>query len=516
MWALAFLALTIFSTSEGYSEEVGNEFIAPQSWTYPALRRLEALGLVELPSEALFTRRDVVGYVGQIHKRITERDVTLSARDAYNLDRLDKEYASQEAQSDPKTRFDPPIVYATDAPLYVEGDVSFSLAPTKPLLESGWDVFFVTDPSLRLSFRDWVTWDVRYRVTAGPETDDRVDRAKPTSREKSWHGVTSLYERGYLVSQWKTRLTVFWGRDYVDYGPSQLGNTFLSNTAGSLDKWGLRIDFRNLRFSGINATLSAADDRRFAAHRLEIRLGPSVIGLSEGVVYAGRGFDPIYVLPLSSFYSNQFNEQGDDNVIWGMDAKVEVADAALVYASLLIDDFQFDRSEPFPDKLAFDIGGRVAISRPFASTIRFQYRYVDIYTYTHDDTTTYWLTGNAEPNLDTALGAAQGPDADTAFLDVEVYPIPSLTTNLTFQMARRGQGNDWQMFETGDPVDPPFPSGVVQTTVGFGLGVEWELRGNSSLGASVFQAHVDNLDHQPDDDEWTTSVLVHLTWDLGR
>jgi hypothetical protein len=48
----------------------------------------------------------------------------------------------------------------------------------------------------------------------------------------------------------------------------------------------------------------------------------------------------------------------------------------------------------------------------------------------------------------------------------------------------------------------------------FGLGFEWVLKGNSSVGANVVQARVENIDHEPDTDEWTTSVFIHLTWNL--
>jgi hypothetical protein len=366
-----------------------------------------------------------------------------------------------------------------------------------------------------LHFNDWVTWEVRYRLTFGPERGDRVDRGKPSRREKSFRGLTALYERAYLAHQWKRRVTLFWGRDYANWGPSEEGDLLLSDTAESLDKWGARIAFKNLLFSFLNATLSTSSDRRFAAHRLEMRFGRAVLGLSEAVIYAGRGFDPIYLLPLSSFYSNQFNEQGNsnDNILWKFDLKYEVTRGFLVHGGFLIDDFQFE-DDPYPDKLAFDVGGRVALVDPLPATFRFQYRYVDIYTYTHEDSVNYWITGETDLSLDNPLGAAQGPDSDRAYIDMAFYPIPSLTTLLSLSYLRRGEGNDWRRFVEGDETNPKFPSGVVEKTFAFGLELEWELRGDSSVGASVTQGRVVNLNHQPDVDDWTTSVFMHLTWNL--
>jgi hypothetical protein len=326
--------------------------------------------------------------------------------------------------------------------------------------------------------------------------------------------VTSLYERAYLAYEWRRRVTLFWGRDYANWGPGELGNLMVSNTAGSLDKFGGRLRFKGLTFSVLSATLSSAQERRLAGHRLEIRFGGWVAAVSEAVVYAGRGFDPVYMLPLSSFYANAFNERGEDNLLWQFDGKYGGIDGLVLHGSFLIDDYQFEPDEAFPNKLAFDVGGRAALVSPLAATIRFQYRYVDIYTYAHEDTATYWLTGEADPALDSPLGAPQGPDADTAFLDVAVYPAPSLTTALSFSMRRRGEGNDYRAFPEGSDINPPFPSGVVEKTMSVGLAVEWALPRHSSIGGNVVQSRVENVGHQSGDDRWTTSVSIHLTWNL--
>jgi hypothetical protein len=478
------------------------------------LKRFESLGLVRLPSEEPYTRPDVIGYVEAIESSVRAREATLTARDGYELERLRKEYSSAPAQRDPKSRFDPPAWYGTDEPLSLEADVALSLLPTQAPQDPEWDFFANGNPTLRLHLNDWVTWEVRYLVTFGPEDGERVDRGTPSRREKSWHGVTSMYERGYLSFEWQRRLTLFWGRDYANWGPSEDGSLILSNTAGSLDKFGGRFRFKSLTFSFFNSTLSSALDRRLAAHRLELRLGKAVVAMTEAVVYAGRGFDPIYMLPLSSFYSNAFAEPGEDNLLWEFDLKYNLFDGLLLFGSFLIDDYQFEPNEPFPAKLGLDIGGRAALVAPFATTLRFQYRYIDIYTYAHEDSVTYWFAGEADPSIDSPLGAPQGPDSDTAFLDVAVYPRANLTTSVAFTFRRRGEGNDYRAFQTGDDINLPFPSGVVEQTAGVGLGVEWELPRNSRIGGNVVQARVRNVDHQSGVDDWTTSVFLHFTWNL--
>lgn len=507
----ALLVFTLSATPPTDTYGLGREFLPPEHWVYEVLRRFEALGMVELPSERPYTRPDVVGYVEVIRSRAS--GAPLSARDRFDLDRLEEEFYSDAAQEDPRTRFDPPLLFASDASLDLEGDLAVSVVPNKEPFDPQWAFFLDADPQLRLHFRDWITYEVRYKVRYGPERGDRVDRQKPSPRERSWRGATALYERAYINYQRKSIL-LFWGREYADWGPSENGNLIISRTAQSLDSFGGRIGFKNLRLSLLHSTLSSSQERHLWAHRLEMRFPRLLFGLSESVIYTGRGFDPVYALPLSSFYSNQFNERGNDNVVWEFDLKYAIRNGLLVYGSLFIDDFQFERDGEQPDKLAFDVGGRVALASPVATTVRFQYRYVDIYTYTHKDSINYYLTGEAEPGLDFPVGAAQGPDTDIILVDATAYPVPSLAATVSFSLSRRGEGNDFRIFQTGDDAYPSFPSGVVEKTYAYGAGVEWVFKGNSSAGADVVWSRVQNIDHQAGRDEWTTGVRVHFNWDL--
>ena len=122
-----------------------------------------------------------------------------------------------------------------------------------------------------------------------------------------------------------------------------------------------------------------------------------MFGLNESVVYSGRPLDPIYFFPFSSFYANQFNERSnEDNVMWSVDTKVNFKRKVTLYGSLLIDDAQFEGDGENPNKFAFDIGGRFALSTPFAATVHTRYRFVDIYTYTHEDSSSVYVSGEGE------------------------------------------------------------------------------------------------------------------------
>jgi hypothetical protein len=511
------IALCAVSATASPHGQLGHEFLPPEHWANRALFRFEAMGLVHLPSYRPFQRDDVISFVQQIEERVSARNVTLSARDRFELKRLRMEFTDETGLRAPKSRFDPPLVFAEEDPLAVEFDIDLALAPVKPLFDERWWFFGISQPEMRLHIADLLTYEVRYRVTMGPERGNRSRDQKPTPRTKTFKGLTSLYERAYLAFRWKP-ITLFWGRDYEDWGPNTLGNPLLSETAGSLDKFGARLQFRNIALLSTHATLSQDPERRLSAHRLEVRFGDLLVGLAETAVYHGRGFDPVYLLPLSSFYANQFNERGDDNVLWLADAKYNILDGWLVYGSYMIDDFQFEREDGEPDKVAWDIGTRVAFGGRVPFTVRAGYRFVDIYTYTHRDSTPYllyYLTGDGDPNAgNRPLGSAIGPDADEFHAFIDFYPVSTLTTTLLTAYARRGEGNDFRRFEVGDDTNPPFPSGVVEKTLSLGARVLWELPGNTRARGDVVAARVENVENVPGRDEWTHRVAFSLLYDF--
>jgi hypothetical protein len=493
---------------------VGHEFIPPGHWSYPVFARFESLGLCRLRSERPYNRDDAIGYTDEISRRVGETGATLSPRDRFNLDRLRREFADEAARTDPKTRFDPPLLFVTDGSLRFEGDLDLALVPEKPAEHAQWDFYGVTNPVLRLHLGSSFTYDVRYRIVMGPERDGRESGAKPAPRERSWRGLTSLYERSYLTYYWKQG-TLYFGRDYADWGPAEDRNVILSNDAQSLDKLGGRIQFRNFQLSMIHATLSAEEERYLSGHRLEGAFGRVTAGVSEMVVHQGNFFEPVYLLPLSSIYANQFNERGDDNVMWSLDVKYRVLDGATLDGSLMVDDFQYERGDSTPDLLAVNVGLRADFARPLPLTVRLRYRYIDIYTYTHRDSLNAYVTGTGDPNAGyPLLGAAEGPDTDFFTASADCFPLPRLTTTALFSLLRRGEGDDFRAFHPGDPWAPEFPSGVVEETTSFGLAAAWEFDGNSLAAAEVVRSRVENEGHVSGADEWRTAARITLRWNL--
>jgi len=502
---------------------LGHEMLPPDHWSYRSFTRFEALGLVELPSEKPFNRDQAVSFVQQIQRRVETDARSLSARDRFDLDRLEKEFTDPESRIDPGSRYNPPIIFVEDSPHSLEGDWKVTLSGEKTDFTPFWtscstadpsDIFLTSYPSLKLHLGNRVSYDLRYRLVFGPERDERARNQKPSPRERSVRGMTALFERSSVIVQ-LDKVTLIFGREYTDWGPSSSGNLLVSQIAGSFDQVGARLQFKNLRFSFFNSILSPESRRYLAGHRLEARFGRVVLGVAETVVYADREFDPVYMLPLASFYGNQFNERGDDNVLWAVDAKVSVTPGLLVYGSLLIDDFQYERGDGAPDKLGFDFGWQLALSKPIAMTMSVKYRYVDIYTYTHRDSATGHVTGGGLLDEgERLIGGNPGPDSDAWTAELSLYPRRDLTLSFNLFHQRVGEGNDFRRWVRPMDSFPPFPSGVVERTLRLGVSAWLELPRGSGIRAEVSRAFVYNLDHIRGRNDNDTTFRLAVSWDI--
>jgi hypothetical protein len=235
------------------------------------------------------------------------------------------------------------------------------------------------------------------------------------------------------------------------------------------------------------------------------------------VVYGGRGLDWMYLLPVSWYYANQFNERTNaDNVIWSLDAKTSVLRPVTLYGSLLVDDFQFERDGNYPDKLAADLGIRWVPAKPWGLEIRAQYRWADIYTYSHEESLSVYVSGAGEiENGDVLLGGAPGPDADSWFVNADVYPRGNWLVSAGVFGGRVGEGNDVRAFQIHvDDRAPPFPSGVVEESVGFRALTRWELDGNRWISAEYAHIDADNRGHTAGADESTDAFRLEIRWDI--
>lgn len=506
------LLLVAVGIGGGRLHAVGREFIPLDSWAYDAIERFEALGVVTLPADRPLTRGEFVDIVTLINDNAFDR--RLSVRDRFNLAKLQKEFTEFASRRDPAVRYDPPLVTSSDSPLLLEFDLDATTSVENAFLEDETDVFLKSDPGIKLHWGDRISYEVRYRMVFGPERGARSRNEKPSRRERSFKGLTSLFERSYVIAGWD-KAHFFFGREHIDWGTTSQGSLIVPGERHSLDQFGARIKVRNLRLSFFHAQLSPISRRYVAGHRLEMRFGRTVIGINETAIYAGKDVDPVYMFPLSSFYANQFNERDDDNVIWSLDVKTQLRDAVTLFASGLIDDAQFERDGENPDKLAFDVGARWALVWPVAGQLSAHYRFVDIFTYSHRDSILSYVSGEgALGDGDVFLGGAPGPDTDNWRVDAEFYPHYTVVAGVSVFGDRRGVGNDGRSHVRGENIDPSFPLGTVQRTLGFTVHGRLELRRNSTLTALYSHASIDNAGNVSGADTDTDAFRVAFTWDF--
>jgi hypothetical protein len=466
-----------------------------------------------LPDVRPFTRDEITRLVERVRDAVDAP--RLSARDRYELERLEREFSSDLARAEPTARYDATWL-GRDGAIALEGDLALTPYLEQQAFSDQTEAFIGLAPEFRAHLGERFTYDLRYQLLFGPEHGNRADDMKPSRREKSFNGLTSLFERSYVIGVWDP-VELFFGRDHVDWGPSAGGNLITPGESYSIDQLGGRLRWRALRLDFFYGQLWTDPERYMAGHRLDVALGRTVLGLSETVVYGGRGVDWMYLMPVAWYYANQFNERtNSDNVIWSLDAKTSVLRRLTLYGSLLVDDFQFERDGNYPDKLAFDAGARWVSAMPWGLEMRAQYRWTDIYTYSHEESLSAYVSGAGEiDHGDVLLGAGPGPDGDAWFVDAALYPRANWRVSLGVFGGRTGEGNDVRAFAFGvDDRNPPFPSGVVETDIGVRAGTRWEFPGNRWVALEYAHVSADDRGHVAGVNEATDAFRVEIRWDI--
>jgi hypothetical protein len=461
-----------------------DETIPPGGWIYPALRTFEMRGLVTLEPSIPYSRSRVASYLERILSRIDDGEIVLTARQEFLLGRLRDEFRGRDSR--PREREDRPLyVYGGDG-TFVAVDMTAGAAVRKRIEREKGQADGLLVPGVLIDLGGRATLESNYRVRIEPERGSYRSKERPSARTRSWRGTVMEYERGYISlhgGSWRAQI----GRDYVHWGSGRRESLILSQTAGSLDH--VAASFRIGRFGvqTVHAALDPTMPRYLAAHRVTVRLpGRVYLGISESVVYTGRSLDFTYLVPVVSYYSNQYNERGDDNVLWGFDVKVPLRGALVLYGELLIDDLQYESDPPAPHRLAYDLTAE-ALFTPWGRDVEVRggYTFVDIFTYAHRDSlVTRYVAGDGAYPGNPILGSPLGPDADRWRFEVRAAVHRRVTVGVETESVRRGEGNglrEWKRYAE-DP-DPAFPSGVVTRENRYGASCAVDLGGGSVIAA---------------------------------
>ena len=292
------------------------------------------------------------------------------------------------------------------------------------------------------------------------------------------------------------------GYDSFRWGPGRRGTLLLADAAGPMGFVWLQGNVAG-RVTGtaVSGILSSAEDRMFAAHRLELAATPWLnLGLAEAVRYTSNGIDLLYglgAIPYSLIERIHFREASTDsirllqrsNVMASADAVVRVSPNLTLYGELLIDDFTTE-DKTMPDRFGWQAGFRS--DRPMGDgMIHFLAEYARVRNFTYS---VYY--GQNFTYRDRPLGYALGPDVQDLWVEVGYDLSRNWQARWTGDFVNKGEG---QLGEAWSPSLGPISnsglSGVVEERREVWGDLRWLPRDNVDLSAGLGYRRRENVDH---------------------
>lgn len=283
------------------------------------------------------------------------------------------------------------------------------------------------------------------------------------------------------------------GKNYYNWGPSQLGGLLLSdyNTGfiGLYQQykfWGFTIKGLATQLSGTewrNSKNETPEHRYFSAGRIEYYRERWGIAVSQSVIYAGqnRSFEIPYLIPVFPFHYGQIANwrygNNGENTAGAIDAYANFFDKNWkIYGELFIDDIQGDKddkSQSVQNSLAFIAGTKFNIPKIIYGF--FEAGQINSFVYNHQ-------SGYAMKylNKDSFIGSPLGPDNQLFWgkLGHEFEKI-NLKTEIYGWLLRQGERNINYNIEENigsqhGTKDDPIPFGNITTEAATWLSIIYE------------------------------------------
>ena len=278
-------------------------------------------------------------------------------------------------------------------------------------------------------------------------------------------------EDAYLELQGRyARLLV--GRLYRNWAPARLPGTVLSDYAYSFDQVALRAGTEKLSLTLIAARLDdyPGDVRRYLAlHRLDWQPSPDLaLYVVEGVLYAGvgRDFELEFLNPLSFWFHDSVNERvyrsvTNNNSQLALGFWWRPRPSIIAYGDFMLDDIRLNSDGRNGLRYAFYAGlvfprlARSAVGRVgYAQVSSLAYRtFADFERYTFRELGLGWDVADAE------LYSAEA----------DFFPVAGVRVGPRLAVLRRGEGDFRQPFPANFDSLPRVLTGIVETTVRFGV-----------------------------------------------
>jgi hypothetical protein len=339
-------------------------------------------------------------------------------------------------------------------------------------------------------------------VDAYGQTDRRNDPTIRAKRFRSTSGVIDFAEAYASGKLGPVVVSVGRGREAWLGDPGDPAESLVLSANGPpldrilLDAQWTRFQFRALVGSLDDVILTPARDalpdsvgeqrwhRMLVAHALTFRPSSRLeltIGETGLIPRRGGGVDLAFANPLMIYQVTQNDASptarrgGGVNLTAFGSVRASIGRASLS-GELLVDDIQIDSKdrEVFPDQLAWNVAGSVALPVALPASVGVQYRHTGSFTYLS------WSYANSWQQYDQPIGSELGPDADMARLFGEVWPSGKLRLSGGFSRWRRGanrlnerpvpsrEGHSGDPFPSVTPVRPE-----VQRAWGVDAGAQW-------------------------------------------
>jgi len=486
-------------------------------WANPVLDRFQAKGYLDLPATRPWSRDQVASVLAVFLGRYQNKEVSLSRGDLYDLKRLYQEFkpditrgrSSLSVFATPRLVEKDLLTYTSGPSMIASGDIAATglsgvSKGAEPAYSGTFDLDMWGTPGWSFTF------DQKFTAVIEKENEREV-RTAPNVM--SWRG-------GKLLTDWSYfRFKMPWftatlGRSRKWWGPGRFGTLLLSDNAPAFDALDLAFSYKRVGFHAFAGILSTEQERYLSGHRLTIAAPGRVdLGFSEVVVYQAPNLLPAYVNPLLPYYAVQWNERGDDNILWAMDAAWRPGCGMKWYGELLMDDIIYEQGRtPAPQKLGFLAGLDWADPVRLPDTdLKMEYAGVLKWVYTHR------RYDNRYVGSDTVrvLGHWLGPDAEALSVTLEHRFHPRLNLGCGYEVVNHGEGAVGMAHDPlRDGTGTEFLSGVVERqSVGKAF-LEWQpwfwvtLKADGSFGKVKNNAHVSGAGQ----DVSSGSISLKVDW----
>jgi len=280
------------------------------------------------------------------------------------------------------------------------------------------------------------------------------------------------------------------GRRNFLFGPGDEHSLTLSLDSQGYDGYLILIPSKYYEFFTIFAILDATQNRYLTVHRLGLNLKQFKLGFSEANLFGGS-LEPLYLNFFLPYYLAQWGMNRDDNIMWCFDLTFRLFNS-IVYSEFLVDDFQWE-SDPYPNKLAYQWGIKsLVLDRILIKT---NYTLVDKWVYTQR-----FRINNYE-RKGHPLGFPLGNDVDKFSASFIFFSQPGLSPNMSISYTRKGEGSISLPYEEeGGPINPPFPSGIVEKNLEVKLGIDYTPKPKFYIKIEVGRRLWRNNNHIPNND----------------